>query len=60
MVEHTVYVASEQNESSVKVLLPSSGTHIRVLVFIDSMEIEGLVVYEELGAGNIDSADANW
>lgn len=44
----------------VKLLLPSSGTHIRVLVFIDSMEIKGLVVDEELGAGNINSADANW
>lgn len=39
---------------------PSSGTHIRVLVFIDSVEIEGLVVDEELGAGNADCADANW
>lgn len=42
------------------VLLPSSGTHIRVLMFIDSMEVEGLVVDEELGAGNVDHADANW
>lgn len=29
-------------------------------MFIDSMEIEGLVVDEELGAANADCADANW
>lgn len=43
-----------------KGLLPSSGTHISVLVFIDPMEIEGLVVDEELGAGNVDCTDADW
>lgn len=44
----------------VNVLLPSGGTHISVLVFIDSMEIERLVVDEKLGAGNVDCADSNW
>lgn len=29
-------------------------------MFIDTVEIEGLVVDEELGAGDIHSADANW
>lgn len=43
----------------VTVLLPSGGTHIRVLVFVHSMKIERLVVDEELGAGNVDCADAN-
>lgn len=43
-----------------KVLLPFTGTHISVLVFIDSMEIERLVVDEKLGAGNVDCADSNW
>ena len=49
-------VVSMLNES----LPPSGGTHIRVLVFIDSMEIEGLVVDEELRAGDVDCADADW
>ena len=49
-------VVSMLNES----LPPSGGTHIRVLMFIDSMEVEGLVVDEELSAGNFDSANANW
>lgn len=44
----------------VKVLLPTTGTHIRVLVFIYSVEVEGLFVDEELGAGNVDRADADW
>ena len=44
----------------VKDLLPSSGTHVRILMFIDSMEVEGLVVDEELGAGHVNSADADW
>lgn len=47
-------------QSSVKVLLPSSGTHVRVLVLIHPMEIEGLVVNEELGAADVDCADADW
>lgn len=29
-------------------------------MFIDSMEIEGLLVDEELCAGNTDGADADW
>lgn len=43
-----------------EVLPPSSGTHICVLVFVDSVEVEGLVVDEELRAGDIDGADADW
>lgn len=39
---------------------PSSGTHIRVLMFINTMEIKRLVVNEELGLGNVDCADADW
>lgn len=42
------------------VLLPSGGTHIRVLMFVDSMKIKGLVVDEELGLGDGNSPDANW
>lgn len=54
-----VDVRSDMLSLLVNVLPSSSGTHIRVLVFIDSMEIEGLVVDEELCAGNVDRADAN-
>lgn len=43
-----------------KLLAPPSGTHISVLVFIDSMEIERLVVDKELGAGHINSANTDW
>lgn len=53
----TIIVTMKPNE---KALLPSAGTHISVLVFIDSMEVERLVVDEKLGAGNVDSADSNW
>lgn len=41
-------------------MLPSSGTHIRVLMFVDSVEVEGLVVDEKLCAGYIDGADPDW
>lgn len=47
-------------ESLNEVLLPSADTHIRVLMFIDSVEVERLVVDEKLAAGNVDCADSNW
>lgn len=34
-------------------------THISVLMFVDSMEIEGFVVDEELCVGDLHSADAH-
>lgn len=39
---------------------PSSGTHIRVLMFVDSVEVERLLVDEKLGAGYVDRADPDW
>lgn len=54
-------VALELNSySGKKVLLPSSGTHIRVLMFVDSVEVERFVVDEKLGAGYTDCADSDW
>lgn len=42
-----------------KVLLPSS-THIRVLMFVDSVEVERFVVDEKLCAGYTDRANPYW
>lgn len=41
-------------------MLPSSGTHIRVLMLVDSVEVERFVVDEKLCAGYSDRADPNW
>lgn len=35
-------------------------THVIVLVFVDSVEIKGLLVDEKLGAANVDGADSHW
>lgn len=43
-----------------KVLPPSSGTHVWVLMLVDSMEVERLVVDKKLRAGHVDCADADW
>lgn len=40
-------------------MLPSGGTHICILVFVDSMEVEGLVVDEELCTGDFDGANTH-
>lgn len=42
-----------------EVLLPSGGTHICVLVFVDSVEVEGLVIDEEFCAGDVDGANTH-
>lgn len=41
------------------VLLPSGGTHICILVLIDSLEIEGLIVDEELCTGDCDGTNSH-
>lgn len=42
-----------------EVLLPSGGTHICVLVFVDSVEVEGLVIDEEFCTGDADGTNTH-
>lgn len=41
------------------VLLPSGDTHICILVFVDSLEVEGLIVDEELCTRDVDGANTH-